>query len=121
VLTTPYNVIGWPRRIRVDRSAYNPSWVDRWNTNLRAVATGHPNTVTIADLNHLLGPDGKWADVVNGVKVHTYDKMHLSPEGADLVAGWLAPQLVRLARAPVPSANASVGVPGSESPLRLRR
>ncbi|HKA93003.1 MAG TPA: acyltransferase family protein [Acidimicrobiia bacterium] len=121
VLTTPYNVIGWPRRVRIDRSAYNPGWVDRWNTNLRAVATGHPTTVTIADLNHFLGPEGKWADVVNGVKVHGYDKMHLSPEGADLVAGWLAPELVRLARAPAPTANASVGVPASAPPLRVRR
>jgi lysophospholipase L1-like esterase len=77
--------------------------------------------VTIADLNHFLGPEGKWADVVNGVKVHSYDKMHLSPEGADLVAGWLAPELVRLARAPAPTANASVGVPASGPPLRVRR
>ena len=121
VLTTPYNVIGWPRRIQIDRSAYNPSWVDRWNTNLRAVATGHPNTVTIADLNHFLGPDGKWDDLVNGVKIHTYDKMHLSPEGADLVAGWLSPELVRLARSPTPTVNASVGVPPSGPPLGLRR
>ena len=37
--------------------------------------------------------------------------MHLSPEGADLVANWLAPRVVRLARAPVPTANASVGAP----------
>ncbi|HMF83751.1 MAG TPA: acyltransferase family protein [Acidimicrobiia bacterium] len=121
VLTTPYNVIGWPRRVRVDRSAYNPSWVDRWNTNLRAVATGHPNTVTIADLNHFLGPDGRWDDVANGVKLHTSDKMHLSPEGADLVAGWLAPELVRLARAPAPTANASVGGAPEGSVLRARR
>jgi peptidoglycan/LPS O-acetylase OafA/YrhL len=35
----------------------------------------------------------------------------ITREGADLVAGWLAPQVVRLARAPVPTANASVGVP----------
>ncbi|MFL6242174.1 MAG: SGNH hydrolase domain-containing protein, partial [Acidimicrobiia bacterium] len=111
LLTTPYNVLGWPRRVRVDRSAYNPAWVDRWNSSLRAVATRNPSTTTIVDLNQFLGPEGKWADTVAGVKIHTYDKMHLSPEGADLVAGWLAPQVVRLARAPVPTANASVGVP----------
>jgi peptidoglycan/LPS O-acetylase OafA/YrhL/lysophospholipase L1-like esterase len=111
LLTTPYNVLGWPRRVRVDRSTYNSAWVDRWNSSLRAVATRNPSTTTLVDLNHFLGPEGKWADTVDGVKVHTYDKMHLSPKGADLVAGWLAPQVVRLARAPVPTANASVGAP----------
>jgi lysophospholipase L1-like esterase len=111
VLTTPYHVIGWPRRVRLDRSAYNASWVDRWNNNLRAVATRNPSAVTIVDLNRFLGPEGKWTDSLFGVKVRSHDKMHLSPEGADLVAGWLAPQVVRLARAPVPSANASVGTP----------
>ncbi len=111
VLTTPYHVIGWPRRVRLDRSAYNASWVDRWNNNLRAVATRSPSAVTIVDLNRFLGPEGKWTDSLFGVKVRSHDKMHLSPEGADLVAGWLAPQVVRLARAPVPSANASVGTP----------
>ena len=58
---------------------------------------------------------------MNGVKIHTSDKMHLSPEGADVVAGWLAPELVQLARAPAPTANASVGVPPTEPALRLRR
>jgi peptidoglycan/LPS O-acetylase OafA/YrhL/lysophospholipase L1-like esterase len=109
MLTTPYNVIGWPRRVRLDRSTYNPAWVDRWNTSLREVATRNPAKASIVDLNGFLDPDGKWSDTLDGVKVHTYDKMHLSPEGADLVANWLAPQVVRLARAPVPTANASVG------------
>jgi hypothetical protein len=58
-----------------------------------------------------LDPDGKWSETVQGVKLHTYDKMHLSPERADLVASWLAPQVVHLARAPVPTANASVDAP----------
>ncbi len=121
-LTTPYHVIGWPRQVRVDRSSYNPTWVDRWNNDLRAVATRNPGTVSIADLNHLLCPNGAWTDSVNGVDVRTYDKMHLSDAGADLVASWLGPQLVRLARAPVPTANASVGTPaGSVAALRVRR
>jgi len=111
LLTTPYNVIGWPRRVRLDRSTYNPAWVDRWNESLRAVATRNPATATIVDLNRFLDPEGKWSDTLDGVKVHTDDKMHLSPEGADLVANWLAPQVFRLARAPVPTANASVGAP----------
>ena len=111
LLTTPYNVIGWPRRVRLDRSTYNPDWVDRWNNSLRAVATRNPATTTIVDLNRFLDPGGTWSETLQGIEVHTYDKMHLSPEGADLVANWLAPQVVHLARAPVPTANASVGAP----------
>ena len=67
--------------------------------------------MTIIDLNRFLGPAGVWTGTVNGVSARGPDGTHLSPEGADLVAGWLAPQLVRLAREPVPTANASVGVP----------
>jgi peptidoglycan/LPS O-acetylase OafA/YrhL/lysophospholipase L1-like esterase len=111
-LTTPYSVIGWPRQVRLDRSAYNSAWVDRWNNDLRAVATRNPGTVSIVDLNHLLCPGGAWTETVDGVDVRRFDKMHLSDVGADLVANWLGPQLVRLARAPAPTANASVGVPG---------
>jgi peptidoglycan/LPS O-acetylase OafA/YrhL/lysophospholipase L1-like esterase len=111
LLTTPYNVIGWPRRVRLDRSTYNPDWVDRWNNSLRAVATRNPATTTIVDLNRFLDPDGKWSETLQGIQVHAYDKMHLSAEGADLVASWLAPQVFHLARAPVPTANASVGAP----------
>jgi hypothetical protein len=79
------------------------------------------SSVTIIDLNRFLGPGGDWTDTVDGVSVRGPDKTHLSPEGADLVAGWLAPQLVRLARAPVPTTNASVGVAPNGPPLRVRR
>jgi peptidoglycan/LPS O-acetylase OafA/YrhL/lysophospholipase L1-like esterase len=115
-LTTPYHVIGWPRQIRLERSSYNPDWVNRWNNDLRAVATGNPLTVTIADLNRFLGPEGRWTDTVNGVTVREFDKMHLSAPGADLVGSWLAPQLLRLARSPAPTANASVGTAPASSP-----
>jgi peptidoglycan/LPS O-acetylase OafA/YrhL/lysophospholipase L1-like esterase len=110
-LTTPYNVIGWPRQIRLARSAYNPAWVNRWNDDLRSVATRNPATTTIVDFNRFLCPEGKWTDSINGVRVREVDKMHLSAEGADLSADWLAPQLVRLARAPAPTTNASIGTP----------
>ena len=122
-LTTPYSPheptgarIGIP-----DRSSYNPRWIDRWNEDLRDVAMRSASSVTIIDLNRFLGPGGDWTDTVDGVSVRGPDKTHLSPEGADLVAGWLAPQLVRLARAPVPTTNASVGVAPNGPPLRVRR
>jgi peptidoglycan/LPS O-acetylase OafA/YrhL/lysophospholipase L1-like esterase len=115
-LTAPYHVIGWPRQVRLDRSSYNPVWVNRWNDNLRAVATHNPTTTTIIDFNRFLCPEGKWTDNINGVNVRRLDKMHLSDEGADMAASWLAPQLVRLARAPVPTANASIGTPPPVAP-----
>ena len=72
-------------------------------TTACAVATRNSASATIVDLNQFLDPDGKWSEPLQGVTVHTYDKMHLSPEGADLVANWLAPQVVHLARGPVPT------------------
>jgi len=80
-LTTPYHVIGWPRQVRIDRSSYNPTWVNRWNDNLRAVATRNPATTTIIDFNRFLCPEGKWTDRINGLTVRRFDKMHLSDEG----------------------------------------
>jgi lysophospholipase L1-like esterase len=111
-LTTPYSPpevtgarIGMP-----ERSSYNPRWIDRWNEDLRAVATRNASSVSIIDLNRFLAPDGGWTGTVNGVNARGPDKTHLSPEGADMVATWLAPQLVRLARPSAATANASVGV-----------
>ncbi|HMG25611.1 MAG TPA: acyltransferase family protein [Acidimicrobiia bacterium] len=123
-LTAPYSppTMSGSRVGIPDRSSYNPRWIDRWNGDLRAVATRNASSVTVIDLNRFLDPDGGWTDTVNGVGTRGPDRTHLSPEGADLVAGWLAPQLVRLARAPVPTVNASVGVPpASGPPLRVRR
>jgi lysophospholipase L1-like esterase len=93
-----------------ERSSYNPRWIDRWNDDLRAVATRNASSVTITDLNRFLAPEGGWTGTVNSVSVRGPDKTHLSPEGADMVATWLAPQLVRLARPSAATANASVGV-----------
>jgi peptidoglycan/LPS O-acetylase OafA/YrhL/lysophospholipase L1-like esterase len=112
-LTTPYSppIVSGSRIGLPDRSSYNPRWIDRWNEDLRACAPRNASSMTIIDLNRFLGPAGVWTGTVNGVSTRGPDGTHLSPEGADLVAGWLAPQLVRLAREPVPTANASVGVP----------
>ena len=112
-LTTPYSppAMGGSRVGIPERSSYNPRWIDRWNQDLRFAATRNASSVTIIDLNRFLDPAGVWTGAVNGVSARGADGTHLSPEGADLVANWLAPQLVRLARAPAPTANASVGVP----------
>jgi hypothetical protein len=49
--------------------------------------------VSVLDLNRYLDPDGKWTDTVDGIKVRTFDRCHLSPAGAAFVAQWLTPQL----------------------------
>jgi lysophospholipase L1-like esterase len=112
-LTTPYSppVINGSRVGIPERSSYNPRWIDRWNEDLRAAATRDASSVTIIDLNRFLDPAGIWTDTVNGVSARGPDGTHLSLEGADIVANWVAPQLFRLARAPAPTANASVGAP----------
>ena len=48
---------------------------------------------SILDLNKFIDPDGVWTDTVNGVKVRTVDRMHLSAAGADYVAEWIVSQL----------------------------
>jgi lysophospholipase L1-like esterase len=96
MLTTPYYVLGWPWRIQVERSAMFAPWVDRFNALERSVAQEHSDTVSVVDLNRYLDPDGHWTDTVAGIKVRTFDKMHLSPEGAAYVAKWLTPKLLHL-------------------------
>jgi len=113
-LTTPYYRMGWPQHVRQDRSLYNPTWIDRWNTHLSAVATSNAGVVTLLDLNAVLDPDGRWTDTVDGVRVRDIDKMHLTAAGADLAAAWLAPEIKRLGRAgtgPVSTTNAGVAPP----------
>ena len=39
----------------------------------------HARSVSIIDLNRFLGPEGEWAGTVDGVKVHTYDKITCRP------------------------------------------
>ena len=59
---------------------------------------GELQVVKDVDLNKYIDPDGVWTDTVNGVKVRTFDKMHLSAAGAQYVATWLMPQLEVLNR-----------------------
>jgi peptidoglycan/LPS O-acetylase OafA/YrhL len=93
LLNTPYYVLGWPQQVQVDRSTLNPAWIDRFNGFEHDVAAAQPRRVTVLNLNHYLDPDGHWTDTVDGIKVRTFDKCHLSPAGAAFVAKWLTPQL----------------------------
>jgi len=65
----------------------------------------HPDEVTVADLNGFICPGGEYSDLtVDGVKMR-YDGVHFTPEGAAVVARWLAPQIeAAAARQPAVSA-----------------
>ena len=98
LLTTPYYVLGWPQLVEVERSPLNERWIDRYNLLQRAVAARLAETtrdrMKIIDLNRYLAPERTWTDTVAGIKVRSFDRCHLSPEGADFVAAWLVPRLL---------------------------
>lgn len=66
-----------------------PARTDAYNTVVRAVAAAHPSTVSVYDLNHVLGPDGHYVSVIDGITMRWADGIHLSK-----AAGmWLRPRL----------------------------
>jgi peptidoglycan/LPS O-acetylase OafA/YrhL len=93
VLTAPYFVMGWPMRIDTERSNLYKPWIDRYNSLQRAVVQRSSGRASVLDLNTFIDPDGVWTDTVNGVKVRTVDRMHLSAEGSHYVAEWIVSQL----------------------------
>jgi hypothetical protein len=76
-----------------------PSRVDAFNAEVRAVAARHPGRVVVADFGAVLCPDGVYTDDVGGVRVRR-DGVHLTADGSSMVAGWLLPQLLSAAAAP---------------------
>jgi lysophospholipase L1-like esterase len=96
LLSTPYYVLGWPQKVQVERSPLFAPWIDRYNGIERSVAQQDPRDVSIVDLNRYLDPDGHWTDTVDGIKVRTFDRCHLSLQGAAFVAKWLTPKLAPL-------------------------
>jgi lysophospholipase L1-like esterase len=75
---------------------YEPWRVDRINTLLRRYVREHPDGARILDMNARVSPGGKYVDSIDGVLVRN-DGVHFSADGADFVAGWLAPRLRNLA------------------------
>jgi hypothetical protein len=99
---------------RVDRSQslYEKPRVDHWNELLRSVAQAHPDSVSVVDLHAYLDPNGDAVNTIGGVDDIRYDGIHFTPQGADVVARWLSPKIVRIAlegRQFAATANASVG------------
>ena len=86
----------------VNRSQYNPAWIDRWNGFLRDTAADNRGKVSVVDLNKVLDPAGHWTDTVDGVTVRITDRMHLTVAGADLAANTVVPQILGALPAPPP-------------------
>jgi hypothetical protein len=71
---------------------------DQLNALYRQFAEAHPGKVGIVDLNHFISPDGKYTNVLNGVKLRD-DGVHFTPESSRVVARWLVPQIKSVAAA----------------------
>jgi peptidoglycan/LPS O-acetylase OafA/YrhL len=102
---------------RADRSQslFERPRVDHWNGLLRSVANAHSGSVTVVDLHTYLAPQGEPVDSIAGVDGIRSDGIHFAPQGADVVARWLSPKIVRTAnqgRQPSATTNASVGSGG---------
>jgi peptidoglycan/LPS O-acetylase OafA/YrhL len=92
LLTTPYFTT---RDLAL--AVANPrfeSWrIDRLNDFYRELAEQRPGEVSVVDLNQLVSPAGEHTDVIDGIEMRG-DGVHFTPEGADAVARWLAPEIV---------------------------
>jgi hypothetical protein len=86
-----------PRNAEIDAAAeirLDPRRVVFLNDLYREFAQQHPDQVVVADLNRLVCPEGENTDVtVDGVRLRE-DGVHFTNDGADLVARWLAPQII---------------------------
>ena len=66
------------------------------NSLYRRFAEQHSGKVSLIDLNGFASPGGSFSEyVVDGV-------MHFTPEGSNVVAGWLAPQIAGVGRVITP-------------------
>jgi hypothetical protein len=71
--------------------------VEELNRLTRTVASERPGQTSLIDLNGFLYPNGQWVPYINGINVRG-DGYHFSREGAVMVGGWLAPQLLAIGR-----------------------
>jgi peptidoglycan/LPS O-acetylase OafA/YrhL len=69
----------------------SPARVDAYNALVRQVAGARPDTVTVIDLNHILGPEGHYTRTVDGVTVRWADGIHISKEGGRWLEGPILP------------------------------
>ena len=90
VATQPYN----RRGEKPDGTLYpedQPERVDRWNALVRSVVEQQPNAALL-DLNKKLGPGGRYASKVDGIKMRT-DGVHPTEEAVKWLTPWLLESL----------------------------
>ena len=74
----------------------SPARVDQFNHILDQVAARHPGVVTVVDLNHILGPQGHFQTVLDGVTVRWADGIHISKQGGEWLQARVLPTVARL-------------------------
>jgi len=97
--------------------------VDDLNNLYWEFARQHEDRVVVADLNRLVCPEGEYTDLtIDGVHLRE-DGIHFTAEGADLVARWLAPEIIAAVpegRRPTSGVGASGGASGQGESLACR-
>ncbi len=78
------------------------SRVDRWNQLLVEAVARHPGESSLNDLHGSLCPSGSYTASVDGVVVRWDDGIHITPEGGQLAARSLVPELIAEARPRAP-------------------
>jgi hypothetical protein len=76
----------------------DPSRTEAWNTLLRRAAAERPGVASIVDLNKIFDPDGRYADVVDGLAVRDVDREHFSKVGGMVARPSVLPVLAQLGR-----------------------
>ncbi|AKU16772.1 hypothetical protein VV02_14330 [Luteipulveratus mongoliensis] len=76
--------------LSVDRN--DPKRAKAVNAVLTSFAAKHPDRVHIADLDSFACPNGKFEDIVHGVKLRI-DGVHYTADGARAFWAWLMPQI----------------------------
>lgn len=102
ILTLPYEApVETTVTVPVYRSGFDPPRVDHFNVLLRAAVARHRRVARLIDLNRFASPTG-YTDTLDGIAPFRGDGVHFTDAGADLIATWLRPQLLAVARLAAP-------------------
>jgi peptidoglycan/LPS O-acetylase OafA/YrhL len=98
LLTAPY----YHQQEQLDGAPWpedNPARVKTFNGILRKVSAGAGGGVVVVNFNAQLDPGGHYDQYVESIDVRFADGIHVSADGAKLVAPWLLRQVAQLGRA----------------------
>jgi hypothetical protein len=98
VLTTPFfSRPELPIQTGRQWPEYDPWRVDRINSLYRNFLASHAGRYELIDLNRFVSPNGKFSDTLDG-QVIRGDGVHFTAVGQQVVAKWLVPQLLDVAK-----------------------